>query len=412
MRVGYLIPEFPGQTHIFFWREMQALRALGAEVETISTRRPPAGIVCHEWSRRAIETTHYLFPPRPGRLLSSGVRVGLAGPSTWSRCASAIGSVEGVSARARARMVALALVGRQLADVAAERGIDHVHVHSCGDSALIATFARVIAGLPYSLTLHGPIKHYGPAQGLKWGHAKFGVAVTNRLRHEVLATVDTVGEDRVEVAPMGVDVGVFRRSGAYAPSPGGRRTRVVTCGRLHEHKGHQDLIGAIDILVRRGVDAELRVLGEGPARSMLEHEIARRGLDDRVTLLGAVAEEVVREELEASDVFALASHDEAIGVATMEAMSMGLPVVVTDVGGVGELVEDGESGLLVPALDPPAMADAMARLDADPALCARMSANARRTIEDRFDSRIGARILFDRIAAPADAAGAARARAA
>ena len=142
---------------------------------------------------------------------------------------------------------------------------------------------------------------------------------------------------------------------------------------------------------------KLRILGEGPAREMLEHEIERRGLGDRVTLLGAVAEEVVREELEQAHVFALGSHDEAIGVATMEGMAMGLPVVVTDVGGVSELVDDGVSGLLVPRLDPEAQANAIERLIGDPGLCREMAARGRRVVEERFDSRIGARLLFERI---------------
>jgi len=397
LRVGYLIPEFPGQTHIFFWREMRALRALGVEVETVSTRRPAPGIVCHEWSREAIESTTYLFPPRPGTLLRVCASMGAGGPEVWRRCWSAIESTDATSLRDRLRMMALALFGRQLADHATDRGWEHLHVHSCGDSALIATFACITSGLPYSLTLHGPIKHYGKAQALKWGEAKFGITVTNRLRHEVLSAVPTVSMETVEVAPMGVNVDVFRRSSAYeGPSPD-RATTIVTCGRLHEHKGHQDVIAAVDLLVRKRIDVRLRVMGEGPARLMLEHEIERRGLEDRVVLLGAVAEEVVRQELEGADLFTLGSHDEAIGVATMEAMAMGLPVVVTDVGGVRELVEDGETGALVKPTDPIGMAERIEAMIDDPEACRAMSSAGRRVIESRFDAWIGARTLYRRI---------------
>jgi glycosyltransferase involved in cell wall biosynthesis len=397
LKVGYLIPEFPGQTHIFFWREMEALRALGVEIETISTRRPAPGVVCHDWSQAAIESTHYLFPPRPGRLARSAASILGGGPATWSRCLAAFNSIDDASAGMRARMAALAVMGRQLADVASERGWDHVHVHSCGDSALIATFANVLADVPYSLTLHGPVQHYGPGQALKWTRAKFGVTVTNRLRNELLATVEGIEEDRVIVASMGVDTELFRRSDAYRGPEAGRRTMVVTCGRLHEHKGHQDLVAAVDLLVRHGVDVGLKVLGEGPARPILEAEIGRRGLEGRVELLGAVAEQVVREELEHADLFALASHDEAIGVATMEAMAMGLPVIVTDVGGVDELVSHEENGLLVPAHKPQEMSDAIRRLIEDAELCASISTRGRETVAARFDCRLSAALLRARM---------------
>ena len=61
MRIGYLIPEFPGQTHAFFWREIKELERLEVEVQLISTQLPPADIVCHEWSAQAIARTRYLL---------------------------------------------------------------------------------------------------------------------------------------------------------------------------------------------------------------------------------------------------------------------------------------------------------------------------------------------------------------
>ena len=165
-------------------------------------------------------------------------------------------SVPDATLRDTVQMAALALVGRQLADLAKARKWDHVHVHSCGDSALIATFAHEISGLDYSLTLHGPIVHYRKGQNVKWGRAKFGITVTNRLRHEVLSTVSTIDDSKIDVASMGVDVEAFMRSGAYEPPSADGRTRIVTCGRLHEHKGHQDLIAAVDLLARRGHDIQ------------------------------------------------------------------------------------------------------------------------------------------------------------
>ena len=61
-RIGYLVPEFPGQTHTFFWREVNALEAKGIEVDFVSTRRPPSGLISHAWAALAIQRTVYLAP--------------------------------------------------------------------------------------------------------------------------------------------------------------------------------------------------------------------------------------------------------------------------------------------------------------------------------------------------------------
>src|ERR671931_327125 len=70
-RIGYLVPEFPGQTHIMFWRELAELRRQGAAVSVLSTRRPGRGARPHRWSDAAVAETIYLFPPRPGLMLAA-----------------------------------------------------------------------------------------------------------------------------------------------------------------------------------------------------------------------------------------------------------------------------------------------------------------------------------------------------
>jgi glycosyltransferase involved in cell wall biosynthesis len=153
------------------------------------------------------------------------------------------------------------------------------------------------------------------------------------------------------------------------------------------------------ILRSRGVPADLTIIGEGAARPMLEALIRELGLTDSVRMLGALDEDRVRAELEDADAFALASHEEAIGVATMEAMALSLPVVVTRVGGVPELVRDGVDGLLVPAQDPEAMAAALQRLYEQPELAARLAASAAARIRASFSSRVSAERIARRLGA-------------
>src|SRR5579863_4210121 len=138
MRVAFLIPEFPTQTHIFFWREISALRANGVSVDILSTRRPKDGCP-HEFGSRAAAETHYIFPPDP-RLAASALSV-----KGLSRVAGYLASLT----RNRAEAVAFALAAADLAGYAQRRGIEHLHVHSCASAAHVAAMCFLLSGLPY-----------------------------------------------------------------------------------------------------------------------------------------------------------------------------------------------------------------------------------------------------------------------
>jgi len=401
-RIGYLIPEFPGQTHIFFWRERRELQHRGIDAELISTRRPPPGIVSHEWSSEAARQTRYLYPPTATQICSAAFAIAKAAPVGWGRCASSIARAEDRAAKVpwkvRARLIGLAVMGARLAQIAEARGWTHVHCHSCADAANIAMFAHLLSGLTYSMTLHGPLSYYGPNQREKWRHASMGITVTQLLRREVECDLAGFLPPSLEVAPMGVETERFRRRCSFEPWQGRGTLRIFSCGRLNRGKGHQDLVEAVAHLRRTGIDARLVIAGEDDAggtgyRTELEVEIARKNLQDCVTLLGAVDESRVVGGLEEAHVFALASHNEALGVATMEAMAMAVPVVVTRVGGVDELVEDGVSGLFVPPEQPALLADAIAKLAREPELARQLGRNGRATVEAKFQATRSADVL-------------------
>ncbi len=398
--MGYVVPEFPGQTHIFFWREIKALTERGIVPRLISTRRPDRSVVCHDWSEAAMARTRYLFPPGAFEVLGAIGLMVAAGPVRWARMARVLLSPEVGGVADRVRLLGLALMGAQLARLAEREGWTHAHVHSCGDAAFIGLFASMFGHVGYSLSLHSRLDTFGRGQSLKWRGAEFGTTVTERLKKEVLGAVAGLGDDRVEVVPMGVEVDVFRRSApyeAFSGWAGGESLRTVTCGRLVAGKGHQDLIRAVGHLGRAGKRVTLRILGEGPARPALERLIVEEGLTGAVCLAGAVAERIVLEELGRAHVFALASHEEALGVATMEAMAMELPVVVTRVGGVGELVREGVDGLMVTAQRPEEMAVAIDRVAGDAALAVRLGRSGAERVRREFGSTRSAEVLARRI---------------
>lgn len=385
------MPEFPGQTHSFFHRDLTALRQRSLAPEVISTRQPPPSLLVHSWSNEMIANTEYLFPPQPQHLFDALHALMKAGPRRWWRCLCEIRSGQG----ARAKRLPLVYFGAVLAGIARRRGWSHIHSQSCAKSADLALFCRLLGGPTYSLTLHGPLHDYGLNQPQKWRNASFAIIITERLRRDVEAELHSSLPPKVAIAPMGVDIQRFHREKTYRPWDGCEAFRIFTCGRLNPCKGHDDLIRAISALRNRGIRAHLRIAGHNDSnqsncRDELLTLVKDLNVRDQVELLGALSEEAVRAELETAHAFALASLEEPLGVAIMEAMAMELPVVVTGAGGVPELVVDGHSGRLVRTRDPDHLADSLAEVARRPDLALRLGAAARTTIEQRFHSGINA----------------------
>jgi glycosyltransferase involved in cell wall biosynthesis len=160
---------------------------------------------------------------------------------------------------------------------------------------------------------------------------------------------------------------------------------ALTIGRLAPAKAHADMIEAFAAMSTRVPEARLLLVGEGPLRPTLEAEVARRGLGQRVRLLGVGGESA--ELVKACDVFVLSSVREGLPVSVLEAMRAGRPVVATDVGGTGEAVDDGVTGRLVPARDPAALAAAMEDVLGSEERMTRLGAEGLRRWEQRFTSQ-------------------------
>ncbi len=400
MKIGYFIPEFPGQTHAFFWREMLALQELGVKPDVVSTRQPKAGIAAHEWAISSAARTTYLVPFRITMFVAACLEILRVGPAGWMRVAQAFFAASDLSLSERFRTLPLVFMGAVLARLARQRGWQQIHVHSCATAANVAMFANRLSGVRYSLTLHGPLKDYGPNQNNKWRHASAAVVITRQLLREVHDQLDGNLPGKLRIAPMGVQVERFIRTISYDPCAKDQTVRIVSCGRLNVCKGHDDLIRAVAILKHRGIIAELRIAGttdnEASKYRKELRDLARvHGVASQVHFLGSLSEDEVRKNLSEAHVFALASLAEPLGVAIMEAMAMGVPVVVTRGGGVTELVRDEQDGILVDVRAPAQIADAVQRLLNNPGEARAFGNAARQRIKRAFHHRISAETLAE-----------------
>jgi colanic acid/amylovoran biosynthesis glycosyltransferase len=396
-RIGYLVPEFPGQTHTWIWRDRKALAELGIDAELVSTRRPR--FIVHAWAEEAQKATRYLVPLSASDALSSLKTLAQAGPVALARCVLTVFEVRDIGFTGRLRLAAMIFVAGKLAALAKERGWSQLHVQSSGDAAHIAAFTSYLARINYSISLLASLSGYGPNQRIKWQDASFGLVMSERLRSELEDKLGDAAPEQIAIAPMGVDLDQTKRSRPYSAWRPGQPARLYTCGRLNPVKGHTFLFKALAQLRAQGIELRLEVAGEEEGlsgyRDKLRRELAELGLTESVVLLGGVPEERHREALEQAHVFVLPSLDEGISVAAMEAMAMQTPVVVTDVGGMRELVDPGRDALMVPAKDPAALAQAIARILKDPALAARLSESSRQKVAQRFHHRRSAQALAE-----------------
>lgn len=278
-----------------------------------------------------------------------------------------------------------------------DREVDLVHFHLGGvysweTRSLGRSYPRQVAaaGLPILTTNHGAFTcfdHYGPQWPLPARLALFPKAWLSRLRlmFRSAAEITVSQEDRRNMArwffPARNKLRQIYHSRLGEPQPvrADRERFFLALGTIGERKGQRVLLAAFRRLVLSG-RAEgwtLRIAGritDDPYSRLVCDDAADPVLAGRVELLGRIGDESAHDLLGRAGVFVMPSFGEGLGLALQEAVAAGCPAVGSRVGGIPELIEHGENGLLVPPGDPAALADALAQLAADAGLRARLGA--------------------------------------
>ena len=272
---------------------------------------------------------------------------------------------------------------------------DVVHFHTSRAHSM-APFAR---GFASTLVVtrrmdYRPNRVFAP---LLFNRAVDGVIAISEGVADSLAAAG-VDPNRVAVVHSGVDCSHFRPPTIQqrADARGARGISdseivISAVGALEQRKGHRYLIEAVGGLAATG-KFKCFIAGQGAIGKILQGEIAVLRRLDRIKLLGRVDD--LRELLWASDIFVMPSLKEGLGVAALEAMASGLPVIASDVGGLREVVEDDRTGIIVPPTNVPAIASAILRLAESTVLRTQMGTAARaRVVENYSMEKMAARTL-------------------
>lgn len=281
-----------------------------------------------------------------------------------------------------------------------EENFDIVHLHTKRAHALAAWFAgrRRRAKFVVTRRMDYPEKSGARARWL-YNRGADGVVAISQTIADLLRAAG-VEQNKMRVIYSGIDAARFEQR--TPKSKLSQPAIVGTVAVLEERKGLRYLLEAAARLKAQGLSIEYRIAGAGPLLAELQQLAQQSGLDDRVRFVGFVADTAAF--LADLDIFVLPSLFEGLGVAVLEAMAAGKPVIASRVGGLAESVLDGESGLLVAPRDAVALAEAIANLVNAPVLALQMGRRGAVRVKERFSldpmARANEAFYYDLLAQP------------
>ena len=291
---------------------------------------------------------------------------------------------------------ALSLTSKMV-DVAKYEELDVLHVHYAIPHATSAVLARDILdkqcrSIPVVTTLHGTDitivgrdASYTPVVTYSINASDGVTAVSNFLRQETYDAFDI--EVPIKVIPNFIDTEHFRRldKGNFKKAICEVDQKVIVhVSNFRRIKNVSHVVKVFHRILQEGLSAKLLLVGDGPDRSNVEQLTRNLGIQEAVRFLGK--QDPIQEFLSIADLFLLTSGSESFGLAPLEAMACGVPVVCSDVGGLPELIEGSGAGYLCSVGDIDAFSKASIKILTDDSLHERMSGNAREYVVRSYDT--------------------------
>jgi glycosyltransferase involved in cell wall biosynthesis len=390
-----VLSKFPLYDEVFILRE---LAALAEQVDLyVLSLRPPGDVLVHDEAEPLLErhlSPHYLLSRR---VWAAQVRTLRQRPRAYLGALgrTVIGNLR--SPKFLAGNLAFFPKAAFLADWAAREGITHIHAGWATFPASVAMVASELTGIPFSFAGHAHDLYLDTTHlAEKVRRAAFVATCTEANREFLLGLAPDVPPERVAVLHHGILLERF----AAPLRPATRPLDLLSVGTLFPHKGHAYLIEALRILQERGLDFRCTIVGGGPLRGRLEEQVRRHDLQARVALTGPLKQSDLIPFYRRAAVFVLMAQSEwhwGIPNVVVEALASRAAVITTRFGSVEELVRDGETGLLVPARDPAALAEAILGLAADDSRRQRLAEAGHRVVAEQFDLGRTVRGYLERI---------------
>jgi colanic acid/amylovoran biosynthesis glycosyltransferase len=382
--LAYVFERFPKFSQTFCYREIAELFRQGIRPAIFSLRGPDFGPETM-WDRAIISTVH--------QLPEGDVFARLADEASGSLPKSVRRTLHEWRGKPDSlRLHQATYIGTRLEKL----GVRHVHAHFAGMAARTAFWIKKFFAIDYSLTVHAndifvPAKfEIGLSEILSSASAIVAVSdfAAKQLRERFPENAT-----RVHRIYNGIDPAKFQAAEFERPP------LILSIGRLISKKGFDVLIDACARLRKRGHEFRCEIIGEGPLAGELQVCIDRQELREVLHLAGPQTQPEIVARLSKATVLALPCRVDRDGAmdnlptVVMEAMASALPVVSTKLGGISEMVREGETGLLVAQNDPAATADALSRLINDIELARSFGYKGRERAEEIFSIEKNVRAL-------------------
>jgi colanic acid/amylovoran biosynthesis glycosyltransferase len=400
MRIAIVLGEFPSASEVFILQQITGLIDLGCEIHVFAgtpAHAVPAHALYEQYALRARTTyraaTRSEMRARVRDLIERRVRHVTRARSHLASVPREAWRALTVSARWLSGSARDELWATYGVDLLRTGRFDAVHAHFGDVARLCVKACQTPPPTPLFATFHGYDANVVPRiHGLDVYRPLFAAAAGVTVNSEFLENrLLGLGcpKRKLHVLPLGVDLSKFECRARTRGSA--ERLRLLSVARLVPVKGLDSAIRAVAHLRGRGWDLEYRIAGDGELRPELEASIRELGVGDCVHLLGALAHERVRELYQTSHVFVLPSvraargDEETQGVVVQEAQATGMPVVVSDIGGIREGIVEGVSGVSYAAGDWRALARAIEDLAQRPQTWAQAARAGRALVERKYD---------------------------
>lgn len=385
-RIAYFTGRYPEVSLTFILREVEALRALGADVITCSLQKTPP--VQHPGpAEQAAAAGTFNVQEAAKNPLTLLVAQGymLTRPGAYFSALRLAWATRSPGVKAALYQLFYFVEATLLARHLEREQVGHLHNHFVFGSATVAMLASRLSGIPFSFTLHGPADLFEPyrwALREKVARARFVATISYFARSQIMYFSDPSDWHKIRIIHCGIDPASYAAPQDRDATEGALRLLFV--GRLDPVKGLRVLLEAVSSLIADFPGLHLTLVGDGPDRAGIEAAAAPLG--DHIRFTGYLSQAEVSREMQDCDIFVLPSFAEGVPVVLMEALASARPVIATQVAGVGELVTDGEHGFLVPPGDVESLAARIRDLACDPARRQRMGAAGQARVAAEFDS--------------------------
>lgn len=406
LRLAYLLSQYPAVSHTFLLQEVLGLRARGVRIETASINppdRPLKELPPQELAEH--RTTLYIKSGSAWNISLRLLKIAVTRPGVVARGLSTIFRMPGMQVRERGFWLFYLGEALLVGGWMEQRGLRHLHVHFGGAVASVGLLTSAAWQIPYSLTIHGPEELLHPTTHRlrdKLDRASFVLCISDFCRGQLCTLTDQSSWDRFRVIRLGVDPSLLSpttRSAATATPHPTHPLELLCVGRLVPEKGHAILLQALHLLDQQGIRIQATFVGSGPEHQRLVQYAMQHLPAGAVVFTSALSHPETLKLLRKADLFALISFAEGIPVALMEAMSLGIPCVSTNIAGIPELIRSGRDGLLVSPGDVQATADALASLATGPALRKQLGSSARQRILTDYNLPLNQELLADTLEA-------------